>query len=234
MSLSTKDVNVGGGNNISKLIEPGNITATIGKVELDQPNFLQKDQGYYLVLHLEGPDLGDDFEGFFIDKDDESLGRHKCQVGRVKYSKWPFKDGETKSGIQINRDTEILKALKNLCTEMDITDWFEAQDNKHDTIEEFVTAFNQDAPYAGKPLNYCVAARQYHKQNGYLGNDCYLPKYNKNAVPFEEISASPSRIAMFDEAIHVEKPQPVEGFTGDDGLANDDAEMSVPSGNFDI
>ena len=234
MALGTKDVTVGGDNGPSKLIEPGNLMGTITKVELDQPNFLAKDKGYYLVLHMEGPDLGEDFVGFFIDKDNESLGRHKGQVGRVKYDKWPFKDGETKSGIPVNRDANLLKAIKNLCSRMDIVTWFEKQDEKYDTIEEFINALNSEKPYAGKALNYCIASRQYMKQNGYPGNDLYLPKYNANALPFEEITASPSKIAKFDELTHLEVPQPVPSFGDDDEIGSKLPPDAGKGSDFDI
>jgi hypothetical protein len=236
MSLSTKDVSAGGNSGPSKLIEPGNIMASISKIELDQPSFLVKDQGYYLVLHMEGPDLGEEFEGFFIDKDNESLGRHKGQVGRVKYSKWPFKDGETKSGIVINRDNEIMKAIKQLGIRLgeDVDNWFISQDDKFETIEELITAINECGLYFGKPMNYCIAARQYMKQNGYTGNDCYLPKYKRDALPYEEITASPSKLAKFDEATHVEAPQPVNSFSGDDEMSSGAAPAPTGGGNFDI
>ncbi len=233
MSLSTKDVSAGG-QGPSKLIEPGNIMATISKIELDQPSFLVKDAGYYLVLHLEGPNLGEEFEGFFIDKDNESLGRHKGQVGRVKYSKWPFKDGETKSGIQITRDIEIMKAIKQLGIRLgdDTDNWFIEQDDKFETIEDLITAVNESGLYFKTPLNYCVASRQYMKQNGYTGNDCYLPKYNKNALPYEEITASPAKIAVFNESTHVEAVAPVKDFSGTDDMSTDSG--APVGGDFDI
>ena len=218
--LSTKNV-VSSGGGSSKLIEPGNTMATVTKVELDQPNFLVKEAGYYLVLHLEGPDMGPEFEGFFIDKEDESLGRHKGRVGKVKYNKFPYRDGHTKSGIPVFRDTDIIKALGNLLNEMGADVWLDSQDGKFMTIEELVTALNHDKPYANKPLNYCIAGRQYLKQNGYSANDCYLPKYNKFAVPYETIVASPSRLAVYNEAEHLEIPAPVAGFNAEDDLNSD-------------
>jgi hypothetical protein len=235
--LSTKNV-VSQSGGSSKLIEPGNTMATVTKIELDQPVFLVKDDGFYLVLHLEGPDMGPDFEGFFIDKDNESLGRHKGKVGRVKYNKFPYRDGQTKSGIPVFRDADIVKALGNLLREMGDDVWLDAQDGKFNTIEELITALNQAKPYANKPLNFCIGGRQYLKQNGYTANDCYLPKYSKFAVPYESITASPSKLAVYNEADHLELPAPVVGFTGDDDMVVDTPNSSNTGGteisDFDI
>jgi hypothetical protein len=63
MSLSTKDVKTGG-DFTPKNIEPGNVKAKIFKIELDQPEFLKKDDGYFVLLHLETPKPNDDFVGF--------------------------------------------------------------------------------------------------------------------------------------------------------------------------
>ena len=235
MGLSTKGT--GGGTGVSKLIEPGNTAAMIHKFELDQPSFLAKDNGYYLVLHLEGPDMGPEFEGFFIDKDNESLGRHKGKVGKVKANQYPFKDGVTKSGVPVFRDNDIIKAIRNLLREMDEEEWLDKKDGEFDTIEELVEALNNDKPFAGKMLNFCVAGRQYIKQNGYPANDCYLPKWSKFALPFESITASPSKLAKFDPEIHVQLPKAVEGFSGDeeeDGGSTPPPPSAQDISDFDI
>ena len=142
--LSTKNVKTEGAGGLSKTIVPGNVTCKINNVLLDQPPFLQQDNGYFLVLNLETEPI-EGFEGFFINKDDESLGRHEGQVGRVKASTWAFKDGTTRAGSSISRDQEILKFMKNLCDQMG-TDWFIKADNKHETIEDFIDAFNKAIP----------------------------------------------------------------------------------------
>jgi hypothetical protein len=228
MGLSTKGT---GGTGQSKLIEPGNTMAKILKFELDQPSFLVKDQGYYLNLHLEGPDLGPEFEGFFIDKDNESLGRHAGKVGKVKANQYAYKDGVTKGGTPVFRDNDIIKAIGNILKEMGVNDWMDKMDGKFETIEELIAGLNQDMPFAEKMLNFCIAGRQYVKQNGYTANDCYLPKWSKFALPYESITASPSKLAKFDPEIHLQQPKPVEGFSGDD---EDDATPPPSAGAQDI
>ena len=85
--LNTVDVPKSGGG-VPKTLQPGNQVCQIYSVELKPSTF--KEGGYDLLLNMVGPDLGDEFQGFFIDKNNESLGRHKGQVGRVKATEWLF------------------------------------------------------------------------------------------------------------------------------------------------
>jgi len=211
--LSTKNLPTGGG--VPKTLTPGNKTAKITKVTLDEFKF--KPGAYHLILHLEGPDLGDAFEGFLIDKDDASKGRHKGQVGRVRMSEWAYADGETKSGIQVNRDVEILKSIKNLCEALGCMPWFHKQDDKHATIEDFVDKFNQDAPYKDVFLDWCLAAKEYATKQGYTNFDLYLPKFNKGMVPYEATELESGKLIQYDAAVHLKaiESKPVESF-GDD------------------
>jgi hypothetical protein len=201
----------------------------VTKIELDQPSFLAADKGYFLVLHLEGPDLGPDFEGFFLDKDNESLGRHKGKVGKVKFNKFPYKDGQTKTGIVVERDADIIKALTNLLKEMGKQEWLESKDGKFDTIEDLIEGINAEKPYAGVMINYCIAGRQYLKQNGYTANDCYLPKWTRFAVPYESLTAVPSKLAKFDPAQHIDLPTPVKAFDTEDDMTTQDMSAAADS-----
>ena len=142
--LSTTDLKVGGGGT-AKTLEPGNHLCKINSVSLEE--FKLKPGSYHVILHLEGEDMGPEFEGFFLDKDNESLGRHKGKVDKLKLTQWAFADGETKSGIAVSRNTEMLKALKQLCINLGCTDWLPMQEGKHETIESFYGAFNKEAPF---------------------------------------------------------------------------------------
>lgn len=220
--LSTKNITTGGGGQ-SKTLEPGNQQCKINGVELEE--FKLKPGAYNLVIHMEGPDLGDKFEGFFINKDDESLGRHKGAVGKVKAGEWAFADGTTKGGVEVSRDQDILKFLKSLCTALDAVKWLEDQDDKHDTIESLIVAFNNDQPFAGKYLNYCIGGKEYKDKKGYTKYDLFLPKFSKGGAPFESLTAKPSKILKFNEVDHVRKAKVVPvtefGNTNDNTLSGD-------------
>lgn len=215
--LSTKNLPTNGGG-VSKTLSPGNRSAKITKVTLDEFKF--KPGAYHLVLHLEGPDMGEGFEGFMVDKDDASKGRHKGQVGRVRTNEYAYADGETKSGIQVSRDIEILKAIKNLCDALGCAKWFTSQDDKHATIESFIDKFNEDAPYKDIFMDYCLAAKEYQTKQGYTNYDLYLPKFAKGYIPYELTDADSGRLINYDPAVHLKavEAKPVEHF-GDDTSA---------------
>lgn len=213
--ISTKDV--GGTGSIPKLLQPGNRIVKINKVYLDKVPW--SDTGYNLKLDCEGPDLGDNFEGFFIDKDNEELGRHKGQVGTIRSSQWLYED-KTVGDFDIKRDLEIVKFIKNLCDALDESDWLNSQDNKHETIESLVEQFNADKPFEGKFLNMCICGKEYENKDGYTNYDLFLPKFAKTGLPFEseDVEVGLSRVYKFDESKHIikKKTKEVEGFSSDD------------------
>lgn len=227
MALSTKDVKTGGGGGLPKTIQPGNITAEILEVRLDQPQFLQKKNEYFLLLELMGPKPSEDFEGFLIDKDNQDGPRYEGQVGRVKASRWSYRDGKTKSGIEISRDDEIMKFIKSLCEALGgkSQKWWDESDEKYETIEDLVESFNSDAPFKGVKLEFCIGGREYYNQDGYIAHDLHLPKFSKQGVPFEAVDTKNSRLLVFNEEDHVEKAEPkeVDNFEGDDDAAEIDA-----------
>lgn len=216
--LSTKEVKTVGSAGPAKTIQPGNGEYFIRQISLEQIGaHAKKVNGYHLVLHLEGPDMGEDFEGFFIDPKDESKGRYKGQVARIKTSNWPYSDGKTKSGVVINRDKELLKILKTVCVAAGQEAWFDAADGKYPTIEAFVEGLNSEAPFKDVKVNFCLAGREYPKENGHMGLDVFLPKF-KDGVAIEAVGIEKSKLLKYDPAIHYEKAEAVEvtKFAGDD------------------
>lgn len=200
--LSTTDLKVGGGNT-PKTLEPGNHLCKINSVSLEE--FKLKPGSYHVILHLEGEDMGPEFEGFFLDKDNESLGRHKGKVAKLKLTQWAFADGTTKSGIAVSRNTEMLKALKQLCINLGCTDWLPKQEGKHETIESFYGAFNKEAPFKNVFYNFCIAGKEYTNKGGFPAYDLFLPKYSKDGISIEQQGITPSKLLKFNDATHVER-----------------------------
>lgn len=201
--LNTKGIKTEGGSSIPKTLQPGNHTVTIYKVSVEEFKF--KPGGLHVLLHVVGPDLEDGFEGFWVDKNDESLGRFKGQVGRVKASEWAFADGTTKSGIVVHRDNEILRFLKTLCVELGVPNWVEEQDAKYPTIEAIVEAFDNAKLFANKELNVCIGGKEYLNKEGYTNYDMFFPKPSKQGVPFEAVGKKISKVLTFNESEHVRK-----------------------------
>lgn len=200
--LSTKDIKVGG-EGVSKTLEPGSQKCKINNVTLEE--FKLKPGAYNVILSLESESMGDAFEGFFINKDKPELGRHTGKVGNIKLTEWAFADGETKSGIAVSRDNELLKSLKQLCISLNCNSWLDTQDNKHDTVESLFAAFATEKPYASNFFNFCIAGKEYQNKAGYNSYDLYLPKYSKDGVPVEALNVEPSKLIKFTETTHIKR-----------------------------
>jgi hypothetical protein len=227
--LSTKNVTTGG-DGVSKTLEPGVALCKINGLSLEEFKF--KDGAYNVILHLEGEDLGSGFEGFFIDKDRPELGKHKGKVGNVKGTEWAFADGETKSGVQVSRDMEMLKWLKQFCSSIGCLAWFDSQDEKHDTIESLFAAFSKDKPSKDNFYAFCIAGKEYTNRGGYTAHDLFLPRYSKEGVPVELDNASPSKLLKFKPEDHIKKRkvEPVNEFGGDTstpGISTDGADFDL-------
>jgi hypothetical protein len=190
------------GSSISKVIEPGNVTCKITKVTLDPVPY--KAGALNINLHVETEPIGGDFEGFLIDKDTPDLGRYQGQIGRIRMAEYPFADGLTKTNIEIKRDTEMLKRLDLLCKELNCSDWLQAQDNKHETIESLFEQFNIDKPYADKYLYMCVGGKEYLNKEGYVNYDLFLPKAVKGKYAFKNVDDK-THVMEFEKVEHIKR-----------------------------
>jgi hypothetical protein len=217
MGLSTTDLGTGTGQ--PKTIAPGNHVLKINSLMLEDFQFI--DGAKHLLLNVETEPISG-FEGFWVDKNDESKGRHNGQIGRVKASQYAFADGETKSGIKIQRDRSIMIFMQNLCKALDINDWFIAQDGLHQTIDDLIIAFNKTADFKDNYLEFCVAGKEYVGKTGYTNYDMYLPKAEKGKYAYGEVDGG--KIMQYTEAIHLRKAEikDVKAFGDDDSF-------SVPS-----
>jgi hypothetical protein len=179
--LSTKNANLdppaGSGGGVKPILEPGNYEITILRTELRKerdPKFGEK-----LIMLVESRPLVD-FQGLLIDKSDPAKGRHQGRVGYVSYARYGFKDAVTPNDVQIVRDDEILRALGVLCRNIGLgmKDWWDAQDDKHDNVDQLYAAFERDKPYLGVWFHACIAGRQY--MNGqYLNYELFFPRESR-------------------------------------------------------
>jgi hypothetical protein len=214
MGLSTTDLGIEGGSGLPKTISPGNYTLKINSLVLEDFKFI--DGAKHLIINVETEPI-EGFEGFMIDKDNPDAGHYAGQIGRVKASQYAFADGETKNGTKVYRDKSLMIFMKNLTTTLGISDWFLAQDNKHDSIEEFIDAFNETAPFKSKYLDFCIAGKEYEGKNGYTNYDMWLPKGSKDAY---SIAPKGGKVMTFDETEHLKKLEvkQVDSFGDDDDL----------------
>ena len=199
MALSTTDLGTVG-SGLPKTITPGNHVLKINSIELEDFKFI--DNAYHLMLHVETAPI-EGFEGFMIDKDDESKGRYAGQIGRVKASQYAFADGETKTGIKIQRDRSILIFLRTLAHTFQLDSWFVEQDGKHETIEDFVKEFNKTADFREKYLEFCIAGKEYEGKTGYTNYDMWLPKAEGKKYAFG--AEKDDVVIVYNEAKHLKK-----------------------------
>lgn len=210
--ISTKDL--GGDNNAKapKTLQPGNEVLKINSVVLEKNRF--RDDSYDIILNCEGKDMGSDFEGFFVDKDNESAGRYKGQVGRIKASRYSFEDKDLDNGNKIIKEVEMSKFLRNLAIATDSLEWYEGQDGKHETIGSLIDAINESGAFDGKWLNVCICGREYESKSGYTNYDLFLPKFTKDGIPFENAETGAGKVYTFNDAEHVmrRKEKKVDSF----------------------
>lgn len=198
--ISTKDVQATS-SSPKKTLSPGEHTVKINSIGLESVSY--KAGAYHLIMNVEGPDMGPEFEGFLIDKDNQNGPRYKGQIGKVKFSYYPFSDGETKTGIKVNRDLSILRAVQQLCIAGNKLEWFEEADGKFATIEDFVKGANVIIA-DGTLFRMCINGKEYEK-NGYTNYDLFLPKSSKEAYALESASATPSKLISYNPELHIKK-----------------------------
>jgi len=220
MALSTTDLG-SGGSSMAKTIAPGNHVLKINSVELEDFRFIEGAK--HLILHVETAPI-EGFEGFLLDKDDESKGRFEGQIGRVKASQYAYADGETKTGIKIQRDRSVLIFLQSLSKTLGINEWFVDQDGKHNSIEDFVDAFNASAPIKDKYLEFCVAGKEYLNKSGYTTYDMWLPKADNRKYSLGEVEGG--KVISYEESKHLKKLEVKE--VNNFGGADDD-DFSMPT-----
>ena len=171
--LSTKDLQVSSGKT-PKTLRPGNVIAKVTGIYLQAQK--SKPENYFLIMNLEGEDMGADFEGFLYDSDNPQLGRAKGQVARVKYSQFSYRDMVSKAGQPIARDTQILRDIVSLASALGVREKLDEIEAL--TIEKFVEQ-------ASKVLNngiflyWCIGGAQYMKDNGNKDYALNLPKYER-------------------------------------------------------
>lgn len=228
--LSTKNVKSSG---TPKTVEPGNRVLKIQSVELQRFSFMEEDNGYFLVLNVESAPIKENFEGFYIDPDDKEKGRYAGQVGQIKTNRFYYRDGQTKSGIPVSRDMDILRQIKNICLATDTVAWFDEADEKHPTIEEFVEAFNKSGVFKEKYINFCVGGKEFRQKNQYIGYDLFLPKMERSQLVMEAVGAKPSKLMLFDQSKHIirleEDGTPVDNFSA----TPEAGEENIPLGTAD-
>ena len=191
--LSTKDMSAGSGGT-KPVIGTGNQKVKINSVTFDQTPY--DAEAYNITLHVEGEPVTGEFNGFLKDMNNPNGPRFEGQVGRVRFSPYPFKDATLNNGNEISRDTEVLKAmvfLSEVVNKRAELDAIEAA-----TIEDFMVKAGNVCSETGY-INACLGAREWENKEGYVNNDLFLPKRSRDGVPLESMDTESSNLLSFDK-----------------------------------
>ena len=183
-----------GNGGTKPVIGTGNHKVKINSITFDQTPY--DSEAYNITLHVESEPVTGEFNGFLKDMNNPNGERYAGQVGRVRFSPYPFKDATLNNGNEISRDTEVLKAmvfLSEVVGKRAELDAIEAN-----TIEDFMIKAAKICSQTGY-VNACLGAREWENKEGYVNNDLFLPKRNRMGVPLEEVDAENSNLITFDK-----------------------------------
>lgn len=211
--LSTKDIqSQKAGGKTPKIFKPGNIKAKVNSIFL-QPQKSNPD-ALFLIMNLEGEDLGPEFEGFLYNSEKPELGRAKGQVARVKFSQYSYKDMVTKSGYPVSRNRQILRDIATLADALGVRDRLDDLPETNDWdvfISQASKVLNN-----GEFIHWCIGGSAYMKDDGNKDYTLYLPKYDKN-VTTVNFSSNADQVTKFSYDKHVQDDtkkadEPVSGW----------------------
>lgn len=233
MAVTTKGIDPngnGGGGFTPKNLVPGNHKCVLNSIKMQRAEHIKDKEEYQIVLNLEGPAIGGTFQGFFIDMQDQSKGRHAGQTSMVKLSEYNYRDGETKAGHPILRDEEILKDLNRLCNELGdaCIAWYNNIDARaFPTVEDLIATFNTEKPFAGVVLHYCIAGKKYTNKAGYPAYELFLPRKSDLGRPY---CKDETKVQKFFASVHVKESKPKdlkEGFAATTEVNNENKDVKT-------
>jgi hypothetical protein len=191
--LNTKDMSAGTGK-AKPVIGTGNQKIKINSITFDQTPYDM--DAYNITLHVESEPMGGDFNGFLKDVNNPNGPRFEGQVGRVRFSPYPFKDTTLPNGNEIIRDNEVLKAMIFLSETVNKREELDAIEAS--TIEEFMSKASGICSNTGY-INACLGAREWENREGYVNNDLFLPKRTRMGIPLEALDVEDSNLTVFDK-----------------------------------
>jgi hypothetical protein len=190
--FNTKEMSAGSGS-VKPVVGTGNQVIKINSITFDVTPY--DTDAFNIMLHVESEPVVGEFNGFLKDMNNQNGPRYEGQVGRVRFSPYPYKDAILPSGREISRDTEVMKAMVFLSETLDKRAGLDAI--QANTIEDFMSKCNtlfSNSSY----INACLGAREWENKEGYVNNDLFLPRMSKDGIPLEAIDKEPSRLVQFD------------------------------------
>jgi hypothetical protein len=181
-----------------------------------------------LNLYLESEPVGDGFEGFYIDNDDHSKGRHLGRTGKVGSNPYGgYKDRSYKDKKYFAVD-DIVDFIHQLCVEGGST-WVHDVNGKFKNFEAFIDGFNKEQPLKDVFLTYTLGAQaKMNEKTGYVDYYLNIVKSEKGFVSFAN-DENLDQLTEFDKTLHIYDPNNVvvEGFEAEENADADDDDSVV-------
>jgi hypothetical protein len=184
-----------------------------------------------LNLYLESEPVGDGFEGFYIDNDDHSKGRHLGRTGKVASNPYGgYKDRSYKDKKYSAID-DVVDFIHQLCLAGG-SNWVHEVDGKFKNFEAFIAGFNKELPIKDVYLTYTLGAQaKLNEKTNYVDYFLNIVKSEKGFVSFAN-EDNLDKLTEFDKTLHIYDPNNVvvEGFEGanaDDSVEDDDSVVDI-------
>lgn len=191
---------------LSKSLSPGTGVFTINEITWDNNSYNDND-GIDITLHLEGEDLtAQGFEGFFIDMENQELGRHKGAVGKVKLSRYSYATKDypasgNKAAQTVSREDAVVNEISKMSNILGLND----QLLEGVVADETAMVNKASHVFKGSKIRATIGGREYLDKNGYIKHSLYLVKADKGFYAYEAENALISKIQPFSSAKHIEK-----------------------------
>lgn len=203
--LSTKDVQPSG---TKKTLSPGNHVVKIYDLELT-PGY--NAGSLNIILRVEGPNLGPEFDGFLKDPNNPGGAKFAGQVGKVRYQQYAFEDKTFDDGRKQVRDNMMLKALDLLSTACGVQEQVKAI-----SANDWTDMINQVKRFiVGKEISVCLGTRIYTNKSGYKENDLFFPKAKNGKYAFTAVGDPNIMVFNEEDPTHViqeKKAKTVDSF----------------------
>lgn len=195
--LNTKDMTVGSGK-VKPVMDAGNHVIRINSITFDKTPY--DADAYNILLHVETEPVTGDFDGFLLDVNKPEGTRYEGQVGRIRFSPFPYKDATLTSGREIDRDTEVMKGMVYLSEVLDMRNQLDALKAKD--IEDFMVKCN-DLFSNSTWFNACIGGKEWENKDGYINQDLFLPRMSKDGIPLEALDTENSRLVTYSKDVHL-------------------------------
>lgn len=206
---------------VSKVIQPGNVTARILDMKLEAPPY--DSNALNLTLFIETTPVEDEsFTGIAIDKNSPELGGYKGQVGWIQASPFAFNDYTSKIDGKVSaRDEQVFRWLWNFAKEIGISERLADENISGETIQEYLDEAKKYFINPDRYIHFCVGGAEYENKDGYLQHRLYLVKGDKFKKPYELAveGKEASKVITFNQDLHIRKKkaaEKVDGFQGKD------------------